>query len=250
MSLSLSWCLKMIINLGYPPACKVDRVVYKKMFHDAGGLSKADRALLTDGAEKILWAYNLRRGNTMIVPYQDEVRKYEEIQVMQVLLKHPKGLRRLAEIIMRTIPYPMLLWFEHQGKCAAALAHQRTSLADSDKNTLEEIWMTDFLPPDNSLFSLLHHSKQRFTHFFDYYSDLVDALCKGLARQAGAAMDMTGDEARSLLHRLTNLEGCMASWRAELKKESRFNRQMELNIKIKKLESKKQQLLTATGGQT
>ena len=79
----------MIINLGYPPACKVDRVVYKKMFHDAGGLSKADRALLTDGAEKILWA-TTSPGQYHDCSYQDEVRKYE-IQVMQVLLKHPKG---------------------------------------------------------------------------------------------------------------------------------------------------------------
>lgn len=238
-----------MIDLGYPPACKIDRVIFKKMFHDAGDLSKADKVLLTDSVDKVTWAYNLRRDNTMIPPYQDEVRKYEEVQVMQVLLRQPKGIRRLAEIIMRAIPYPMLLVFEYQDRMAVVLAHQRNSLADSDKNTLEDLWISDFLSPEDQLFPRLRHDRQRFTHFFDYYSDLVDALCQAMARQAGAPAEVTGKQSRDILNGMASLDGQIASLRSELKKETRFNRKMELNIQIKQLESKKQQMLTATGGQ-
>ena len=237
-----------MIDLGYPPSCKIDRVVFKKMFHDAGDLSKADKTLLIDCVDKVTWAYSLRRDNTMIPPYQDDMRKYEEVQVMQVLLRQPKGIRRLAEIIMRAIPYPMLLLFEHQGKLAIALAHQRNSLADSTKNTLEDLWISDFSPLEDKLFAHLRHDRQRFTHFFDYYSDMVDVLCQAMVQQAGASAEVTGEQARQILHGIASLDTRIASLRAELKKETRFNRKMELNIQIKRLESKKQQLLTATGG--
>jgi hypothetical protein len=237
-----------MVDLGYPPACKIDRVVFKKMFHDAGDLSRADKTLLTDSVDKITWAYNLKRENTMIPPYQDEVRKYEEVQVMHVLLKQPKGIRRLAEIIMRAIPYPMLLIFEHHDRLAVALAHQRGSLADSAKNTLEELWISDFLPPQAPLFTNLRHDGQRFTNFFDYYTDLVDALCWAMAQSAGAPVEVTGEQARDILHGIASLDARIATLRAELKKETRFNRKMELNIEMKQLEGKKQQLLTATGG--
>ena len=238
-----------MVDLGYPPACKIDRVVFKKMFHDAGDLSRADKTLLTDSVDKITWAYNLKRENTMIPPYQDEVRKYEEVQVMQVLLRQPKGIRRLAEIIMRAIPYPMLMVFEYHDRLAVALAHQRNSLADSAKNTLEDLWISDFLSLEDQLFSHLRHDRQRFNHFYDYYSDMVDVLCQAMARQAGAPAEVTGKQSRDILNGMASLDAQIASLRAELKKETRFNRKMELNIQIKQLESKKQLLLTATGGQ-
>lgn len=237
-----------MVDLGYPPSCKIDRVVFKKMFHDAGDLSRADKTLLTDSVDKITWAYNLKRENTMIPPYQDEVRKYEEVQVMQVLLRQPKGIRRLAEIIMRAIPYPMLLVFEYHDRLAVALAHQRNSLADSEKNTLEDLWISDFLSLEDKLFANLRYDRQRFTNFFDYYSDLVDALCQAMAHQAGAPAEATGEQSRDILHGMNSLDAQIASLRTELKQETRFNRKMELNIQIKHLEGKKLQLLTATGG--
>lgn len=238
-----------MLDLGYPPACRIDRVVFKKLFHDAGDLSRADRALLTDSVDKVTWVYNLRRENTMIPPYEDDTRKYEEVQVMQALLRQPKGIRRLAEIIMRAIPYPMLLIFEHHERLAVALAHQRNSLADSAKNTLEELWISDFLSPEDQLFTHLRHDGQRFTHFFEYYAGLVDALCRAMAQSAGAPVDITGEQARNILRGLNSLDAQIVTLRAELRRESRFNRKMELNIQIKQLEGKRQQLLTATGGQ-
>lgn len=238
-----------MLDLGYPAACRIDRVVFKKMFHDAGDLSKADRTLLTDNVDKVIWTHNLRRENTMIPPFQDEVRKYEEIQVIQVKLRQPKGMHRLTEIIMRAIPYPMLLFFEYQGRVSLALAHQRNSLVDSAKNTLEEVWLGSFLAPDDALFSLLRHDKQRLTHFYDYYGDLVDTLCRAMARQTGASPDITGEQARMILKGINSLDSQMVALRAEIKRESRFNRKVELNMQIKQLEQQKQELLTAKGGQ-
>lgn len=141
----------------------------------------------------------------------------------------------------------MLLLFEYQGRIALALAHQRNSLADSTKNTLEDLWLSDFLYQEDTLFAHLHHDKQRFSHFYDYYSGLVDMLCQELALRAGAPA-VSGEQARRILHDLASLDSQIVGLRTELKRESRFNRKMELNIAIKKLETAKKALLTPKNG--
>jgi ribosome-binding protein aMBF1 (putative translation factor) len=54
---------------------------------------------------------------------------------------------------------------------------------------------------------------------------------------------ITGAEARELSAKIEEIEGQINSLRAKLKKESQFNRKMELNIEIKRLEQNKNKLL-------
>ena len=81
------------------------------MFFYNADLSKSDKALLSEAVEKISWKYCLKNEFIPIQPYTDEVRDYPEVEVLEVSLTAEKGLRRLAEIVMRAIPYPMLLVF-------------------------------------------------------------------------------------------------------------------------------------------
>ena len=53
----------------------------------------------------------------------------------------------------------------------------------------------------------------------------------------------TGTEARELSAQIEDIEQEITSLRAKLKKESQFNRKMELNIEIKRLEQKKNTLV-------
>ena len=55
--------------------------------------------------------------------------------------------------------------------------------------------------------------------------------------------NITGTEARELSAKIEDIEQEIVSLRSKLKKESQFNRKMELNIEIKKLERSKNKLL-------
>ena len=90
--------------LHIPQPCLVDKAVAKKLFSDNGDLSKADKALLSEAVDKITWKYCLKNEFIPIQPYSDEVRDYPEVEVLEVSLTAEKGLRRLAEIVMRAIP--------------------------------------------------------------------------------------------------------------------------------------------------
>ena len=84
----------------------------------------------------------------------------------------------------------------------------------------------------------------RFANFYALYSDIVDTISiYNLSAIMPTDDNITGAEARELSAKIEEIEGQITSLRARLKKESQFNRRMELNIEIKKLEQNKNKLL-------
>jgi hypothetical protein len=230
--------------LNIPDSCFVGSTIYKKLFYENAHLSSSDKSLFTDTINKVVWLYCLKPETINISAYKDEVREYPEIEVIEVILNKEYGLNRIAEIIMRTIPYPMLLIFKLEDKIRFYVAHQRTSQSDSSKNTIEEFISTDWLENDSALFDKLDIKQMRFTNFYTLYSDIVDAISiYNLSAIMPTDDTVTGAKARELSAKIEDIEQRIANLRSKLKKESQFNRKMELNIEIKRLEQSKNKLL-------
>ena len=230
--------------LNIPDSCFMGNTIYKKLFYENADMSTSDKSLFTDTINKVTWLYCLKPETINIPAYRDEVRGYPEIEVIEVLVHKDYKLKRIAEIIMRTIPYPMLLIFKLEDKRQFYVAHQRTSQSDSSKNTIEEFIATDWLDSDSTLFAKLNIKQMRFTNFYALYSDIVDAISiYNLSTIMAADDDITGAEARELSAQIEDIEQEITSLRARLKKESQFNRKMELNIEIKRLEQNRNKLL-------
>ena len=234
--------------LNIPDSCFIGNTIYKKLFYENADLSASDKSLFTDTISKVTWLCCLKPETINIPAYKDEVRDYSEIEVIEVLVHKDYKLKRIAEIIMRTIPYPMLLIFKLEDKRQFYVAHQRSSQSDSSKNTIEEFIATDWLDSDSALFAKLDIKQMRFTNFYALYSDIVDAISiYNLSAIMPMDENITGAEARQLSAKIEDIEQEIVSLRSKLKKESQFNRKMELNIEIKKLERSKSKLL---GGDT
>ena len=230
--------------LNIPASCFIGSTIYKKLFYENADLSASDKSLFIDVIDKITWVYCLKPEIINIAPFKDDVRDYPEIEVIEVSVDKDYRLKRIAEIIMRTIPYPMLLIFKWEDKKQLYVAHQRLSQSDSSKNTIEDFISTDWLDGDNALFAKLDIRQMRFTNFFTLYSDIVDAI--SIYKVLDVIVDnasITGAEARALSAQIEDIEGQITSLRARLKKESQFNRKMELNIEIKRLEKERQRYL-------
>lgn len=225
-------------KLNIPDECRINRTVFKKMFYENAVLSKEDKDLFVNSIDRITWIYCLNQDNMNVPAYATEEREYLEIEVMEVELSDNKGIKRIAEIIMRAIPYPMLLIFSFEDKYQVWAAHQRFSLADNDKITLEEPICTEWQDADSNLWDRLNISNFRYTNFFDMYSDIVDTIAVFNAEKL-TNKEISGDEARELLRRNAEIDSQIAALRAELKKATEFNRKMEINMKIKKLEKER-----------
>lgn len=224
--------------LNIPAACKVDNVIYKKLFYENADLSAADKKLFTENIDKITWRYSLKPESCFVKPYKDEVREYGEVEIVEAALTQQAGEKRIAEIVMRTIPYPLLLVLKYEESVQLWAAHQRSSQNDSEKNVLEESVYTAWL--DSAEFEklsvALDFQKLRNGNFYELYSDMVDGISVFNAHQSGMAEVADGDEARALLAQQQATEAKIAALRAELKKETQFNRKVELNMEIKRLE--------------
>ena len=230
--------------LNIPDSCFIGNTIYKKLFYENADLSTSDKSLFTDTISKITWIYCLKPETINIPAYKDEVRDYPEIEVIEVLVHKDYKLKRIAEIIMRTIPYPMVLIFKLEAKRKLYVAHQRTNQNDSSKNTIEEFIATDWLESDSALFAKLDIKQMRFANFYALYSDIVDTISiYNLSTIIPTDDNITGVEARELSAQIEDIEQEITSLRAKLKKESQFNRKMELNIEIKRLEQNKNKLL-------
>ncbi len=234
--------------LNIPDTCYIGSTIYKKLFYENADIPTNDKSLFTDVINKITWIYCLKPETINIPAFKDQVRDYPEIEVIEVDVNKDYKLKRIAEIIMRTIPYPILLIFNLGDKKQLYAAHQRISQSDSSKNTIEEFISTEWLDKDNGLFERLDIKQMRFTNFFTLYSDIVDTI--SIYRVLDIISDytaITGEEARILSSRIEEIEGQIISLRAKLKKENQFNRKMDLNIEIKRLEQNKNKLLGGDG---
>jgi len=230
--------------LNIPDSCFVGTTIYKKLFYENADLSSGDKSLFTDTINKVIWLYCLKPETINIPAYKDEVREYPEIEVIEVHLNKDNRLNRIAEVIMRTIPYPMLLIFVLEDKRKLYMAHQRTSQSDSSRNTIEELISTDWLDEGSALFPKLDIKQMRFTNLYTLYSDIVDAISiYKLSAIMPTDDKITGIEARELSAKIEDIDQRISSLRSKLKKETQFNRKMELNIEIKKLEHNKSKLL-------
>lgn len=225
-------------KLNIPDECRINRTVFKKMFYDNAVISKGDKDLFIDSIDKITWIYCLNQDNMNIPAYVTEEREYLEMEIIEVTLSENKGIKRIAEIIMRAIPYPMLLIFSFEDKYQLWAAHQRFSLADNSKVTLEEPICTEWQDADSNLWDRLNISNFRYTNFFDMYSDLLDAIAVFNASKL-TDKEINGEDARKLLRSNAEIDSQIAALRAELKKATEFNRKMEINMKIKKLEKER-----------
>lgn len=231
-----------------PASCSVNNTIFKKLFYEKGDLSGTDKALFTEKINKITWLYCLKPETIHIQPYKDEVREYLEFEVLEVVLTADTKIKRIAEIIMRTIPYPMVLVFRLDDKVQLWLAHQRINQKDKSKNTLDDFIYTDWLSLDDPLFERVDIRKMRFNNYFTLYSDLVDVISIYHAESiVGTVTDLSGEKARLFVNEIEELEQQKSNLRTTLKKETQFNRKMEINIKIKQLDILKNKLLQ--GGQ-
>ena len=230
-------------QMSLPPAARIDRVVAKKQFYDNGDLSSADKKLF-DHVEKIYWRYALKTETTFIQTFTDEERDYPEIEVMEVLLREEKQINRLAEVMLRSIPYPMLIFFQSSEKIQLYLGKLRQNQADSSRMTLMATEHTDWLMADDAFWATLSLKKMPTVNFCTLYEAWFDTVSRNHLANVGITVSkISGEAAWETVERLKTIEREMASLRSQMKKESQFNRKMELNTKLQQLKREQAKIM-------
>ncbi len=120
----------------------MDKRVYKKMFYKNTGFTVTDKKWFTRDIDTITWYYTLKPDIIMVRGVEEEHYAYEEIVIMDVEVSSFNHTKRLADIMHRSIPYPLLIVFRGEEKICLSVADKRYSLTDDQAATIDTLWVT------------------------------------------------------------------------------------------------------------
>jgi len=237
------------IKMAIPEACQLGKRVFKKLFYQNARLGATDKKAFREDIDTITWQYTLKPSTIPIKAYEDDSRDYKEFAVLHVDLRTRRRTARIAQVIHRTIPYPLLIVFAYEKLRALSTAHKRLSMAEKGAIVAEDVIITDWIdlshptPVQRDFLSSLSIADLPHTHFLAFYSAIVERLvaldCARLTGKYCLESKSAKQQARSeSLAACHELEGKIEELRVAIRKEVQFNRQVELNSKLKQLESK------------
>jgi hypothetical protein len=234
--------------IGFPESSVLGNRVYKKLFVENADAGAADRRALSDDVEVITWTHKLAPETAGIPSFIDDQREYNEIAVLSVETKTQKRIGRIAQLIHRTIPYPVILVFfkSDNDKVLLSLAPKRFSQSDREKIVAEEFFATDWIDlaertaNESKFVESLRFSMLPQHNLFAFYSAMVERMIAlNCARFSGAYALSEGSakyqDRAARLAKCQELEQNLATLRTEIKNETQFNRKVELNMQIKQL---------------
>jgi hypothetical protein len=230
-----------------PETCRIGKRVYKKLFIENAILNSTDRKALRDDVDTILWQYTFKPNTIPIQSFEDNQREYHEVALLQVNLKHISRLNRLAEIIHRAIPYPLIVVFVSDTACSISLAYKRFSQAEKEAVIAEGFQTTDWLDlsnpteKQNDFLESLDISTWPQTHFFAFYAAAMDRVIALIcAKHTGhysleIPAGFTADDRADRLKQVEKLQQGKSELASKLKKEKNLGTQVQLNTRVKKI---------------
>lgn len=255
--------------LALPERARVDQRVPKKMLAEHGAPTAADRRLLTDGIEELQWIAALKPGTVAIPEHRADGREYLEVALLSVQVRatHGKASQwlRLAELVHRAVPYPVLLIqtlvqgaaaMPDEGpppppaQLALSLAHKRPSQNDAGKMVLDgELVRYELLDPDisaasvaGSLLEALALDRQPHQDLMALYQGWMDCLTAAEAARLTGNFRLPNDPTaaaaqREALRACQRLEQEAARLRSQAAKERQIAKQVDLNLALQRLQA-------------
>jgi hypothetical protein len=238
----------LIEALDLPASSRVNQRVPKKLLLENGAPTVADKRLVNEGIEELLWLAALKPATIGVPEYCDEVREYLEIAVLRLTLRAAAKPARLVELVHRAVPYPLLLLTDQGAQPGLSAAHKRWSQGGADKTVLEGHvvaveWDTERDAERWPAFrEALALGKQPRTTLHALNQGWIDTLLAlQAARVTGAFAVAVNAEHLALRHNA--LQECarfdaeIARLRAAAAKEKQMSRRVELNLELKRVEA-------------
>jgi len=242
---------KIIEALSLPSSSRVDQRIPKTVLIEKGAATASDKRHIKEGIEVLWWLAALKPRSIGVTPFKDEAREYLEISVLHGLFRPKAKVNRLLELIHRAIPYPVFFIVEHEATVSLSLAHKRRAQNEADRMVLEDGFphttvITDDAP--DVFFGHLALNNLPNTDLFTLYQGWLDALVALEAYRISGEFHVKNDleytlERRETLRNIQKIELEIERLRKRAKKERQIARQVELNLKIRELEARRQNLL-------
>ena len=249
--------LELLISaLALPASCRVDQRVPKKLLVENGAPTSADKRLINDCIEEVQWVAALKPNTVGVAEYRDNEREYLELAVLFVTARPAPqaegagvvaghvNTSRLAELVHRAVPYPVLLLLAAPKGLLLSLAHKRWAQNEAGKVVLDGEPATVDLAPDLSaehpFVQALALTSQPQASLLALYQGWVDCLTAWQAAKVTGTFTTTSTPAqaaarREALRTCQRLELESSRLRALAAKEKQMAKQVNLNIALNRI---------------
>lgn len=236
----------LLAALNLPDAARVAHRVPKSLLLEQLDPTSADKRCINEGIDSLHWVATLKPTTIGVQSYSDDAREYLEIAVLSAVLREGAKVERLAELIHRPVPYPVLLLITEGERLLLSVAHKRWSRAETRTMVLEgdrvEATLDDTLPaPLRVAFSdAMSLARQPRTDLYRLYQGWADTLLAlNAARRTGSFSIATDHAAgrRESLRECVRLEAEIGRLRAAATAERQMGRRVELNLQLKRAEA-------------
>lgn len=238
-----------------PPQALVEQRIAKKLLIEQGASTAADRRLVNEGMEDLVWVATLKPA-TVAVPATAEA---AELALLSVTLRggaSDASARRLLQLIHRAIPYPVLLVAQGATGSLLSLADKRPSLGEAGKWVVAPPAGTHAFDPGHpsaseadfmASLALDGMSPQVLADLgalYQGYADRITALA--VAQVTGRYVVPTAAAAasrwREAMREREQAQARLAAARISAGKSTQINRRVELNLQIQQLQAQLREL--------
>lgn len=234
--------------LRIPAAARVDQRIPKKLIAEHGGASAADRRRIQEGIEALLWIAALKPSAIGIPEFRDEVRDYVEVEVVHLAARSPTDAARLNECVHRSMPYPVMLVTETEGRVALSAAHKRRAQNEPGRviidGDMHEVWFeagstsaADALARVVAAIRIDRLPAQDLQAFYGGYADALVAARIARVTQAFTLSRSAAhtDERLLALSECERLEREIQRLTSAAAKERQMARRVETNLAVQRL---------------
>ncbi len=214
--------------IAYPKQAAFGRVLPKNKIYEHSGANTRLQRLFVEQVEQIVWQYKLAP-ETINLPARPGV---PEIQIFSIQLKAAELHADVLRCIDGAIPFPIVFELTFDGRTQVVAAYKRPNESDASRWVLSDYFATDWLPMDGERTAM-----PVALHLGGLYEQLLHRLIPLPARpqETLTALVARVEQAQTKQRELDKAT-------ARLEKEKQFNRKVEINATVRKLQSELESL--------
>lgn len=235
---------ELLAALELPTSSLVEQRVPKKLLLENAAPTAADKRQISEGVEELQWLAALKPTTIGVPKFRDDNREYLEIAVLRLSLRAGAKVQRLAELVNRAIPYPVLLLIEQGADCGISAAHKRWSQGEDGKTVLDgdvvevrwdatrdDVHQGDFC-------GALRLGRQPANSLYSVFQGWLDTLTALLAARITGTFTVVANSGarRDALRLCERLDGEITSIRSLAAKEKQLSRQVQLNANLRSVQ--------------
>ncbi len=236
--------------MALPEQAMVRQRIPKKVLLEQGMPTPADKRAVQDGLEELWWVAALKPATCGLAAHADDERDHSEVAVLAMLLRQAAKTTRLAELVHRAIPYPVVLITQGNNGCTLSLAAKRAHQTEKARWVLDEMRSTPGIRMDDELLAVLPMHTLAVHDLRQLYEKWLAAVEASLAAKVAGRFKVPVNAAehlrlREALEKVDALERELVILRAQAKREKQMNRAVKLNLEIKQKEQHLKNLISA-----